>query len=405
MKILPFQALRPPIDGVEDLASPPYDVINTAEARALAQGRPKSFLHIIRPEIDLPPEISPYAEVVYETAKKNFDHFRAQGWLQTDPDRTCYVYRQEANGHHQTGLVACCLAEDYDNNLIVKHEKTLQKKEDDRTRHVDILDANTGPVFLAYPDEEALRLLFDQAVKTIPLYDFRAPDGVRHTVWKCDDPQPWQEAFSIVPRFYVADGHHRSASAARVARMRREANPEHTGNEEYNGFLSVIFPASDLRILAYNRLVLDLNGLDTESFLQKISAVVHCEKGTDPVPAAPCTACMRLDGAWYRLHWEAVGDDPVAALDVSVLQDRILGPLLGIGDPRTDSRIEFVGGIRGTAELEAKVDSGYAAVAFSLHPTSMEELMRVADADRIMPPKSTWFEPKLRSGLLVHPLS
>lgn len=405
MRIQAFRALRPPVDAVEDVASPPYDVMNASEAREMAGDNEKSFLHIIRPEIDLPEDLSVYDDQVYAKARENLDSFIARGWLEQEETPRFYLYRQVMDGHAQTGLVACCHAEDYERDLILKHENTLQKKEDDRTRHVDTLDANTGPVFLAYEDEAAVSALTSAKVKEKPLYDFTGEDGVRHTVWTCPNVDLWTQAFSPVEKFYVADGHHRSASAARVGKMRREANPDHRGDEEYNWFLSVLFPAGDLNILAYNRAVSGLNGKSEAELLEAVSGVMQCEKTDNPVPAEPGTACMYVDGSWYALSWEIPADDPVEALDVSVLQKQVLEPILGIDDPRTNSRISFVGGIRGTAELEKLVNSGTADVAFSMYPTSMQQLMDVAAAGRIMPPKSTWFEPKLKSGLFVHSLS
>jgi uncharacterized protein (DUF1015 family) len=405
MRIHAFQAFRPPADLVEEVASPPYDVMNASEAREMAGDNAKSFLHVIRPEIDLPEGQSVYDDQVYAKARENLDAFVAQGWLVKDETPSFYLYRQIMDGHSQTGLVACCHAEDYENDLILKHENTLQSKEDDRTRHVDTLDANTGPVFLAYKDEETIASLTATQMEEAPLYDFTGADGVRHTVWTCPQTEAWLNAFSPVEKFYVADGHHRSASAARVGKMRREANSHHTGSEEYNWFLSVLFPAGDLKILAYNRAVSGLNGHSPAELLGAVSSIMHCVETDQPVPSAPGLTCMYLDGSWYELSWEIPGEDPVEALDVSVLQNRILNPLLDIDDPRTNNRIQFIGGIRGTEELEKKVNSGAADVAFSLYPTSMQQLMDVAAAGRIMPPKSTWFEPKLKSGLFVHALS
>lgn len=406
MRIKPFQAQRPSAESAPRVASVPYDVVNRQEAAQLAEGVPESFLHVIRPEIDLPEDLSPYDDQVYLKARENLDQLIAGGFLTRDEQPALYLYRQEMNGHVQTGLVACCHADDYHNDLILKHERTLQKKEDDRTRHVDTLNANTGPVFLSYPDDAAISEQTRHVTKnTDPVLDFTAPDNVRHSVWLCPDTEDWIRAFEGVSRFYVADGHHRSASAARVARMRQEANPDHTGEEEYNWFMCVLFPAGSLRILAYNRVVRDVNGLTPEAFLSRIqSAGFEVEKSGATQPDSNRSCCMFLDGEWMKLNWQVDTEDPVECLDVSVVQNRILAPILGIEDPRTDSRIDFVGGIRGPDALEQRVRSGEAAVAFSMFPTSMDELMAVASAGRIMPPKSTWFEPKLRSGLFVHQL-
>ena len=405
MRIQAFKALRPPSQWVESVASPPYDVMNAQEARDMAGDNKKSFLHVIRPEIDLPADLSPYDDQVYAKARENLDAFAANGWLVQEDQPCLYLYRQIMDGHAQMGLVACCHAEDYENNLILKHENTLQSKEDDRTRHVDTLDANTGPVFLAYQDEATISELMEEKAREAPLYDFTGADGVQHTVWLCELVGSWINAFEAVSKFYVADGHHRSASAARVGKNRREANPNHTGEEEYNWFLTVLFPAGALNILAYNRAISGLNGHSTEEFLAAVCAAVDCNATDNPVPPTAGQACMYLAGQWYGLSWPIPEGDPVAALDVSVVQDRILQPLLAVDDPRTSKHIQFIGGIRGTQELEKRVDAGDADVAFSLFPTSMQQLMDVAAAGRIMPPKSTWFEPKLKSGLFVHRLS
>jgi uncharacterized protein (DUF1015 family) len=379
--------------------------MSAEEARALGAGNPRSFVHVIRPEVDLPEGMSPYDERVYEKAASNFASFQAQGWLVRAPGRSVYLYQQALGSHRQQGFVVCCHIEDYERNVILKHEKTRQATEDDRVRHVSALGANAGPVFLTCRDDEALARLAASASAAPPLYDFEAGDGVRHTVWEIPGGEQVVEAFSQIPRAYVADGHHRSASAARVGAQRRDANPHHTGDEEYNWFLSVVFPASQLKVMAYNRCVEDLGGKTPEAFLAAVGKRFRVTPGANPVPESSGRVSMYLDGAWYDVAWPGVDtSDPVAGLDVAVLQDQLLVPVLGVGDPRKDPRMQFVGGVRGVTELERRVDAGTARVAFSMYPTSIHQLMDVADAGLVMPPKSTWFEPKLRSGLLVHTL-
>ena len=405
MKTQPFHALRPTPEVAPRLAAVPYDVVDTAEARALAAGNPDSFLHVSRPEIDLPDGIDPHAEAVYAQGATALRALIADGRLVRDAEARYYVYRQIMGTHSQTGVVTCCHIDDYAQDIIRKHEKTRQDKEDDRTRHTLTLNANSGPVFLTYRDAPAVNTLMDAATTQPPLYDITAADGVRHIVWRAGgDSAPWTAAFAQVPLAYVADGHHRAKAAYRAGTERRTANPGHTGQEAYNWFLAVLFPQSHLRILPYNRCVVDLNGLTAESFLQQVSEVFSVEKTADPTPAGPRQTHMYLAKQWYRLTWPPCEADPVATLDVSVLQDRLLQPLLGIDDPRTSTRIAFVGGIRGTAELTRRVDQGHDAVAFSMFPTTVQQMMDIADAGQVMPPKSTWFEPKLRSGLLVHEL-
>ncbi len=416
MRIHPFRALRPPAELARDVASVPYDVVNRDEACTLAAGNPRSFLHVGRPDIDLPASTDPYDASVYARGRAALDGFLADGTLFRDPDHALYVYRQEMGGtegspfpdvRSQVGVVACVHIDDYEQDLIRKHEKTRKDKEDDRTRHVLTLAANAEPVFLAYRGELDIDNLVRQEADRPALYDFVAPDGVRHTVWKAANPDGLVTAFRSVPLFYVADGHHRSASAWRAGRERRALNPGHTGHEEYNWFLAVLFPGNQLAILPYNRLVRDLNGLTAAGFVERLRALGRVEQVRDAHPAASGSFCFYLEGQWWRLTLDpATIDlaDPIASLDVSLLQDRVLTPILGVGDPRTDKRIDFVGGIRGTRELERRVDSGEMAVGISMHPTTMDQLLAVSDAGEIMPPKSTWFEPKLRSGLLVHEL-
>lgn len=406
MKFRPFPALRPPADLAPEVASPPYDVIDSEEARHLAEGNPKSFLHVIKPEIDLPPDTDPYADAVYAKAAENFGRFQQHGWLRRDDKPGFYLYQQEIDGHRQAGWVGVCHTGDYEADVIKKHERTLRKKEDDRTRHVATLQANAGPVFLMIRAPEELNALADALREQTPEVDFTGPDGVRHTVWPAPDSTKVAHLFESIPCSYVADGHHRTASAARCSREFAEANPHHTGRENYNFFLSVIFAADDLMVLPYNRLVLGLNGHDAANLPRLIQ-----ERGftLDPAnggtPEGRGDIRMFLDRTWYKLTRPTDPDaDPVSALDVSVLQRHLLDPVLGIEDPRANPRISFKGGFDCVAQMENAVHGGKADIAFSLHPTSAEEVMAVADAGMIMPPKSTWFEPKLKSGLFVHTL-
>lgn len=406
-RIKPFQAIRPVSESAEQVASVPYDVVNREEAAALAEGNSLSFLHVVRPDIDLPADTSPYADEVYTKARENLDRLMADGALIRDEEDSLFLYRQIMNGVAQTGVVCCCNIDDYENNLILKHEKTRQVKEDDRTRHVLTLNAHAGPVFLTYRDVDEVNRLVADAITEAPIYDFTAPDGVQHTVWRVRDSSSYVEQLSAVPAFYVADGHHRSASAWRAGASRRDDNPDHTGQEEYNWFLTVLFPAGQLNILAYNRVIKDLNGQTADEVLSRLAEAGELEPADNPVPDSAGSFCFYVDGSWYRLTVPAESidhSDPIASLDVAILEQRVLEPIFGIGDVRTDSRIDFVGGIRGTAELEKRVGSGDWACAVSMYPTSIDQLMAVSDAGEIMPPKSTWFEPKLRSGLLVHSL-
>jgi len=406
MKIKPFAALRPVPARVAAVASLPYDVVDTAEARALAAENPDSFLHVSRPEIDLPDSVDVHDDAVYAQGARALNEFQARGVLIREAGEHLYVYRQVMGAHSQTGIVTCCHIDDYAQNIIRKHEKTRKDKEDDRTRHCQELNANSGPVFLTYRGVAVIDRLVANIVAQAPLYDFTAVDGIRHTVWRVDsDAAPWIKSFAAVSHCYVADGHHRAAAAARAGRARREANPQHTGREEYNWFLTVLFPAAQLRILPYNRCVKDLNGLTPDAFLQQVAAAFECTPAAGAEPSGSRQVHMYLGRRWYRLAWsDPDGRDPVSRLDVSVLQNRLLAPVLGIEDPRTSDRIRFVGGIRGPAELAKRVDEGRDAVAFSMYPVSVDQMMEIADAGQIMPPKSTWFEPKLRSGLLVHTL-
>lgn len=403
LRIKAFQGLRPTPQLVAEVACVPYDVVDREESAALAAGHPHSLLHVDRAEIDLPPETDPYSAAVYEKARQNFIGLQDEGALIRETEPCIYLYQQRMGRHVQVGVATVCHIEDYENDIIKKHEKTRRDKEDDRTRLIGTLSADTGPVFLTYRDSAAIDQLVADVQKEAPLYDFTAPDGIQHTVWRVPGAQAFVEAFAQVPVSYVADGHHRTASAVRVGRERREANPAHTGNEEYNWFLAVLFPASQLQILPYNRAVKDLNGHSKEAFLEAVGRTFKLVPNGSPTPQRPGEVRMYLDKQWYDLAWQpAANADPISQLDVTGLQDRLLAPLLGIDDPRTSKRIDFIGGIRGTDELVKLVDSGKAAVAFSMYPTTVEQLMAIADANQIMPPKSTWFEPKLRSGLFIH---
>ncbi|MDD2765646.1 MAG: DUF1015 family protein [Opitutaceae bacterium] len=402
MRIRAFQGLVPLAAHAAEVACVPYDVVDRAEAAALAAGRPRSLLHVDRAEIDLPPDTDPHGDVVYARARENFLRLQHDGVLVREAGPCLYVYQQQMGAHRQRGLVAVCHVGDYDAERIKKHEKTRRDKEDDRTRLIDTLGANTGPVFLTYRDEPAVTALVEAKTREQALHDFTAPDGIRHTVWRIAGGGEWVAAFGRVPQLYIADGHHRAASAARVARLRRERNPRHAGAEDYNWFLCVIFPASELKILPYNRIVPDLNGHALAAFLEKVRAGFDLEENAPPAPAGTGRVSMYLGGQWYGLRCPVdPRADPVARLDVSVLQNRLLAPILGIDDPRTSRRIDFVGGIRGTDELARRVDAR-GGVAFSLYPVTVAQLMDIADAGQIMPPKSTWFEPKLRSGLFIH---
>ncbi len=407
MRLHPFRAVRPTSELAERVAAVPYDVVSRAEAAALAEGNPHSFLHVGRSDIDLPADVNPYDARIYAKARETLDRFQAEGTLVREATPSLYLYRQIMDGRAQTGIVGCVHIDDYEQDIIRKHEKTRQDKEDDRTRHVLTLRANAEPVFLTYRARPEIEALTAPLLAGAPLYDFTAPDGVRHTVWRIADAGPFLDAFRSVPHAYVADGHHRSASAWRAGRELRSAPAQHRGDGEYNWFLAVLFPAEQLRILPYNRVVRDLGELGPAGVLARLSRLGRLVTTDEPAPDRPGSFGIFLKNAWYRLELdEATIDrtDPIGSLDVSLLQDRVLGPILGVGDPRTDKRIDFVGGIRGTAELERRVRSGEMAIAFSLYPTTVDQLMAVSDAGQIMPPKSTWFEPKLRSGLFVHTL-
>jgi uncharacterized protein (DUF1015 family) len=400
-----FRALRPPAERVAQVASVPYDVVNAAEARALAGDNPLSFLHVSRPEIDLPDGTDPYSDQVYRKALDNYERLTKDCPLETEDVPSIYLYRQIMGEHEQIGVVACCSVDDYDENIIKKHEKTRRDKEDDRTRHMLVLRAQTGPVFLTYRASRDIDTMVMETTMANAIFDFTADDGIEHTIWRVPDPVRFVQAFREVPFLYIADGHHRAASAARARAELKEQSFGHTGDEEYNFFLAVMFPDDQLQILPYNRVVKDLNGLSRDQFLEAAGKSFDVVAGGTATPDSRGKWSLYLDGKWYTLSLAAGSPAPqgtVASLDVSILQDRLLDPLLGIKDVRTDKRIDFIGGIRGTEELQRLVDEGKAAVAFSLYPTTIEELLRVSDAGEIMPPKSTWFEPKLRDGLLIH---
>ena len=409
--IRPFTGLRPAANRATEVAAPPYDVLSTDEARVRAEGHPWSFLHISKPEIDLPAGTDPYAPEVYAKAAENLKKMLAEGILERDAAPCYYAYRLIMGEHSQTGLVAAASVADYDTNRIRKHEFTRPDKEDDRVRQIEALNAQTGPVLLAYPSAPEVDAILAHAASAAPDAGVTAEDGIRHTIWVIRDSATLARltaAFDAMPAIYIADGHHRSAAASRICATRKAANPQHSGEESYNYFLSVIFPHHQMKIMDYNRVVIDLNGLDSAAFLERIAEQFSVQASASRVkPAKPNEFGLYLPGQWYRLEIRAdliPQSDPVARLDVSLLQDHLIAPVLGIKDPRRDKRIDFVGGIRGLAELEKRVDSGEMAAAFALFATRMEDLMAVADAGEVMPPKSTWFEPKLADGLVSHVL-
>jgi len=414
--IKPFRALRPIEEKVSEVASVPYDVVSVAEARSLAENNPNNFLHVTRSEIDLPENTDVYSAEVYERAKENLETLQARGVLIQEDMSALYVYRLTMNGRGQTSVVAACSIDEYENDLIKKHEKTRPDKENDRTRHIVTTRAQTGLIFLCYRGTDAINALIDKITGEKPLYDFTAADGVRHEVWRVSETGDLVKSFAEVPALYVADGHHRAASAARARTVLRQRDLEEINDSApcaqpeieileagYNSVAAALFPAEQLEILAYNRIVKDLNGLSDKEFLQKLGEQFTIRETQNPVPEKRGELCLYLGGRWFILKRDfAVSDSIIENLDVSVLENNILRPILGIEDVRTDKRIDFVGGIRGTRELEKLVDSGKAKIAFSMFPTTIEDLLKVADANQIMPPKSTWFEPKLRDGLLVH---
>jgi uncharacterized protein (DUF1015 family) len=409
-RIEPFRGLRPRQDLADKIAAPPYDVLNSEEAREMVRGNPHSFLHIGKPEIDLPAGTDLYSDAVYAKGRENFRRFIAEGWLFQDDKPKFYVYKQIWGTHVQIGLVAGASSQDYQDNVILKHELTREDKERDRMRHIETLNAQTGPVFLTYKRRQAIDRLIEKAMARPAEYDFATADGVRHILFVIDDDkliQAIRAEFAGMDKLYVADGHHRSAAATQIKARRQKENPNHTGNEEYNFFLAVIFPHNQMKIMAYNRVVRDLRGMSGEQFLAAVSEKFECRPTDLKEPRQAHDFCLYMDGRW-RLLTAKPGSfdaaDPIASLDVSILQQNLLNPLLGIENPRTDKRIDFVGGIRGAAELEKLVDSGKFKVAFSLKATTIEQLFSVADAGKIMPPKSTWFEPKLKDGVVTHRL-
>ena len=418
----PFCAWRPTKEHAAEVAALPYDVMSSLEAREMVKGHPLSFLHVDRAEVDFPVETDIYSDEVYEKAAANLRGLKESGVLVRDAEASYYLYREVMGEHSQVGIVGCASVDEYLSGKIKKHELTVSAKEKDRIRHVDACDANTGVIFLAFRDDEEIMARMDAILsRSEPDTDFTSEDGVRHTVWRVSDPKDvafFRGAFKKIPALYIADGHHRTASAVRVGEMRRRGKADLTGEEEFSYFLSAAFPASSLKILDYNRVVSDLHGMTDEAFLEKLGESFAVERLPEASgdaeedlsfakPKEPHTMSLYLGGAWYRLtaHGDAYDpDDPVSRLDVQILQEKVLTALLDIKDPRTDSRIAFVGGIRGLSELKRRVDGG-AKAAFAMYPTSMEDLMAIADAGRIMPPKSTWFEPKLRSGLFIHDLT
>jgi uncharacterized protein (DUF1015 family) len=404
--IRPFNALRPQAERAAQVAAVPYDVVNTEEARALAAGNPWSFLHVSRAEIDLPAGTPIYSDEVYAKAVANLEKLTKECPMEMEETPSLYLYRLVMADHEQIGVVACCSVDEYEHDIIRKHERTRRDKEDDRTRHIMVLRAQTGPVFLTYRARPEINSLVTEALSGNPaLYDFVANDDIRHTIWRVPTYAPLVEAFADVPHLYIADGHHRAASANRARAELKEQGFGFIGNEEYNFFQCVLFPDNLLQILPYNRVVRDLNGLSQEEFLTRVGISFSVTENAAPRPSERGRWSMYLAGRWYGLTLRGDAEKPsgvVESLDVSILQERLLDPILGIKDVRTDKRIDFVGGIRGTDELEKLVNEGKAAVALSLYPTTIEELLHVSDAGEIMPPKSTWFEPKLRDGLLSH---
>lgn len=414
MKIKPFKGVRPPKEYVEQVQSRPYDVLNSAEARAEAEGNEKSLYHIIKPEIDFPEGTDEHDPKVYEKAAQNFQMFQDKGWLVQDGKERYYIYAQTMNGKTQYGLVVCAYVDDYMTGKIKKHELTRRDKEEDRMKHVRVNNANIEPVFFAYPDNKDVDAIVAKYTKGAPEYDYTAElDGFRHTFWIIDDDADIQritELFAAMPAMYIADGHHRSAAAALVGAEKAKQNPNHRGDEEYNFFMAVCFPANQLTIIDYNRVVKDLNGLSDEEFLKKLSDDFIVEKKGAEIfkPSRLHEFSLYLGGNWYSLVAKPGtynDNDPIGVLDVTISSNLILDKILGIKDLRSDKRIDFVGGIRGLGELKKRVDSGEMKMALALYPVSMKQLIDIADTGNIMPPKTTWFEPKLRSGLVIHKLS
>lgn len=405
-EILPFNGLLPRPDMAPQVAAVPYDVVNSEEAAVLAEGNPYSFLRVSRPEIEMEVGIDLHCDAVYAKAAANFKRLCLEAPLEVDPEKHLYIYRLKMGDHVQTGVVGAVSAEEYRKGIIKKHEKTRKDKEDDRTRHVMSLRSHTGPAFLTYRDVHDINVFIDGLTRAEPYFSFTAPDGVVHTLWRVgtEDSRTLSGMFAKVPYLYIADGHHRSAAAARTAAECAPLNKNHNGTEDYNYFLAVTFPQSQLKILPYNRAVKTLNGLGKKEFFSKVSLHFEILPTQEQSPSNPGEFCMYIDRQWYlvRPKFDSAARSVIGRLDVSVLQDDILGPILGIDDPRTSKDIDFIGGIRGTGELVKLVDSGKYAVAFSMYPTTLDQLMDIADAGEIMPPKSTWFEPKLRDGVVSH---
>jgi len=405
--IRPFKALRPSAEKASAVSAVPYDVVNTEEAREQAVGNPLSFLHVSRPEIDLADSVDPYSDAVYQKAAENFEALKLEAPLTLESSPSLYIYLVQMGDHSQSGIAACCSVDEYDENIILKHEHTRKDKEDDRTRHMLTLGAQTGPVFMTYRGRSEINWLVSREQTADPLFDLTAKDGIRHTIWRVSEEAKEKliEAFRGIRRIYIADGHHRAASASRARAQLRTLKPDHRADDESNFFLSVLFPADQVQILAYNRAVKDLNGLSLDEFFGVLSQHFELAEAPSPTPQRKGQICAYVAGKWYTLtlpHGTTSPMDPISSLDVTVLQERVLSPVLGINDIRTDKRIEFVGGIRGAGGLERMVDEGRAAIAFSMFPVQVEELIAIADAGEVMPPKSTWFEPKLRDGLLSH---
>ncbi len=411
-RVKPFKGLRPPKDLVTQVASRPYDVLNSVEAKAEAEGNDKSLYHIIKPEIDFDPMVDEHDAVVYEKAIENFNKFQAEGWLVQDETDKYYIYAQTMNGRTQYGIVVAANVDDYLNGVIKKHELTRRDKEEDRMKHVRINNANMEPVFFAFPDNDVLQKVIDKTIAGEPEYDFVSSDGFGHHFWVINDAETISlitETFASIPYLYIADGHHRTAAAALVGHEKALANPNHTGDEEYNFFLAVCFPESHLKIIDYNRVVKDLNGLSDEEFLAKLSDNFEVVKVGAEIyaPKSLHNFSLYLSGEWYSLtpkEGTYNDEDPIGVLDVTISSDLILRDILGLHDLRSDKRIDFVGGIRGLGELKRRVDSGEMKMALALYPVSMKQLIDIADTGNIMPPKTTWFEPKLRSGIVVHKL-
>jgi len=407
IRIRPFNAVHPPASDAPKVASVPYDVVNREEAKKIAENHKDSFMRVVRAEVDLPDDCSLYDAVVYEKARDNYKALLETGALLKDKEPSLYLYRQCIGDQRQVGIVACCHVDDYNNNRIRKHEKTRKIKEDDRTNHVLGIHANSGPVFLTYRGNSNIDSIVDEEMNKRPMFHFVADDGVTHTGWRVEAESELLNACSAIDVAYIADGHHRSASASRAAEILANNNAEHDGSEEYNWFLAVLFPADQLHIFPYNRVAIDLQTNTPDEILGQLHQTGTVTKTDQPFPDHSGTCCFYLGKniGWHKLEFIDIDtNNPIASLDVDLLQQRVLSPILGIGDPRSDARIDFVGGIRGTAELERRVDCGDAAIAFSMFATTIDQLLEVADAELIMPPKSTWFEPKLRSGLFVHEL-